>query len=307
MKNGMKLLLAVLCFALCLPGVAMAEPGEREVYMSGAYQYAVQEDGTAEIMGYYGEETDLKLPAELDGHAVTAIGEKAFYQNNSLTSVVIPEGVTVIGSWAFGRCRALASVTIPEGVTAFGHAVFFRCDSLTSVDVPDSLTTIGVNPFADCVLLETIRVSEENPALTVIDGVLFTKEDMRLVCFPMGMLVTDYVAPEGTREIGYAAFYECGSLHSVALPDSVTAIGDQAFYRCPALTKLNIPEGVTEIGTLAFHLCMSLVELTIPESVTSIGDKAFFGCDNLTLTVTRDSYAHGYCERNGLSYAYAGI
>ena len=31
---------------------------------------------------------------------------------------------------------------------------------------------------------------------------------------------------------------------------------------------------------------------------------AFAGCDNLTLTVTRDSYAAQYAEKNGIPYTY---
>ena len=48
-----------------------------------------------------------------------------------------------------------------------------------------------------------------------------------------------------------------------------------------------------------------LQSVSISESVTAIGDEAFAGCPNLTLTVTRDSFAVQYCKDNGIAYQYA--
>ena len=42
----------------------------------------------------------------------------------------------------------------------------------------------------------------------------------------------DVVIPEGVKEIGYSAFYNCKSLASVTIPDSVTEIGWRAFEGC---------------------------------------------------------------------------
>ena len=47
-------------------------------------------------------------------NSVTSIGENAFYDCRSLTSVTIPDSVTSIGNNAFGGCVSLTSVTIPD-------------------------------------------------------------------------------------------------------------------------------------------------------------------------------------------------
>ena len=57
---------------------------------------------------------------------LTTIGESAFYQCNTLTSIVIPNSVTTIGS-AFSSCESLTSVTIPNSVTIIEDHAFAHC------------------------------------------------------------------------------------------------------------------------------------------------------------------------------------
>ena len=58
---------------------------------------------------------------------VTRIGNDAFNNCYSLSSVTIPASVTTIGNGAFGDCSGLSSVTIPEGVTSIGDGAFEGC------------------------------------------------------------------------------------------------------------------------------------------------------------------------------------
>ena len=78
------------------------------------------------------------------------------------SSTVIPESVTSIGNEAFLNCRSLTSVNIPERVTSIGNYAFQYCDSLTSITIPESVTSIGVSAFFGCRSLTDIYCYAEN-------------------------------------------------------------------------------------------------------------------------------------------------
>ena len=79
-----------------------------------------------------------------------------------------------------------------------------------------------------------------------------------------------------------SAFYGCGNLTSITLPNSVTAIYSSVFYNCNNLTSIEIPSSVLSIGSNAFYNCSSLTSVNLGSSVASIGEDAFRGCSSLT-------------------------
>ncbi len=230
---------------------------------------------------------------------------------------LLPDGTAQIRSYDGGE----EVLTVPDmldgvPVTAIGDRAFNFCSALTCVILPDSVTAIGVNPFKDCRNLREICVSPENPALEVVDGVLFSKADRRLVCYPNGLTETAYSVPEGTEVIGDEAFYGCFSLGCITLPDSVTTVHGSSFLYCANLmdirvspehpkwtvvdgvlfskadrrlvcypdglkaTSYVVPEGVEIIGDGAFRAAR-LRRITLPASVTAIGADAFRECWSL--------------------------
>ena len=145
-------------------------------------------------------ELDINEIVVEDG--VTSIGDYAFYDCDSLTSVAIPDSVTSIGDRAFYFCTSLTSVAIPDSVTSIGEWAFSDCTSLTSVAIPDSVTSIGDYAFSYCTSLTSVAI------------------------------------PDSVTSIGYYAFAECSSLTEIVIPDSVTSIGNYAFNYCDSLTDV---------------------------------------------------------------------
>ena len=113
---------------------------------------------------------------------------------------------------------------IPNGTAGIDDKAFLGCFYLNSITIPDSVTSIGINPFTYCNNLTSIKVSPNHPSLTVIDGVLFSKSEKRLIFYPSSKEDTEYVIPEGTTSIDDRAFSYCGKLTSITIPDSVTHI-----------------------------------------------------------------------------------
>ena len=285
--------------------------------------------------------SEVVIPSTYNGKAVTSIGDYAFWNCYSLTSVVIPDSVTSIGDGAFAVCESLVNVNIPDSVTSIGDSAFAHCKSITGVVIPDSVTSIGKYAFRDCTSLTSVVIGN---SVTYIGSYAFQ------YCSSL----TTVVIPDSVTSIGDYAFWGCSSLASVVIPNSITSIGNGAFAYCnldtivcnspnyyvdggcliegtkviagtnnstipdditvvddyafsgrQKLTYIKIPDSVTSIGDYSFWGCSSLVSVVIPDSVTSIGDSALSNCFILT-DITVDGNNQYYQSIDGNLYSKDG-
>ena len=199
----------------------------------------------------------------------TSIGNSAFTNCVSLTSINVPNGVTSIGYDAFNGCYNLTSCTIGSGVTSIGERAFRNCSRLTSVTIPDSVTSIDEYAFYNC---------DELTSINIPSGVTSISEAAFYGCYGL----TSCTIGSGVTSIDEYAFYNCSSLTSINIPSGVTSIGNNAFYRCYGFTSIEIPDSVTSIGDYAFNGCTNITSIDIPNNVTSIGKYAFRDCSGLT-------------------------
>ena len=194
--------------------------------------YDLSADGTyAEVIGYEGADTTVVIAEEYQGKPVTVIYDKAFYNNNKITSVVLPDNLITIGSYAFALCDSLTSVVIGKSVTGIGEFAFSYCDSLTSVIIGDSVTYIGRYAFYDCNSLQfnvydnaNYLPSKDNPYFALIEGVNDN--------------ISTIIIHNEAKIIANFAFYDYDRLSKVVIPDSVTTIGGYAFSGCSSLTSI---------------------------------------------------------------------
>ena len=229
------------------------------------------------LIAYRAKKTNYTIP-----NSVTTIGDWAFADCDSLTSINIPNSVTTIEDWAFAGCDSLTSINIPNSVTTIGKGAFSHCDSLTSITIPSSVITIIGNPFH----FWHGHLYNESEAFIYEDYVLFNKNKTTLIAYRAKK--TNYTIPNSVTTIGDWAFADCDSLTSINIPNSVTTIEDWAFAGCDSLTSINIPNSVTTIGKGAFSHCDSLTSINIPNSVTTIEDGAFVRCINLPSNIKSD-------------------
>jgi len=104
------------------------------------------------------------------------------------------------------------------------------------------------------------------------------------------------------RHIGNACFHGCGMIKKIDLPNSVKYIGERAFAECSSLEEIVLQEGILHIADEAFKACTVLEEIFLPSSILQMGKGVFDDCDNLTVYCKEGSYAHQYCEENGVYY-----
>lgn len=74
-----------------------------------------------------------------------------------LGDVTLPQGVTAIGENAFAQCKTLTSIIIPETVTEIGNNAFSGCIALTSVTLPNTISSMGEGVFDQCLALRGFR------------------------------------------------------------------------------------------------------------------------------------------------------
>ena len=104
--------------------------------------YIFYEDGeTCYLLGYIGADKELILPKDCNGKTYE-IYQDAFYNNENITSITIPNGVTSIGEYAFYGCKNLISVTIGNSVESIGEYAFCGCIKLKTVTNRSSLNIV---------------------------------------------------------------------------------------------------------------------------------------------------------------------
>ena len=278
-KNIHQWLLLLVCFVGTLPSWAEDYPKDGIIYDINT------STNTATVKGLEDKSaTSAKIRNRVAGCEVTSIGNGAFFNCSSLTSINIPSSVTSIGGSAFSGCSSLTAFTVDannpnycaEGCILFNKektTLICASGSQRTYDIPSSVTSIGGYAFSGCSSLTSINI------------------------------------PNSVTSIGRAAFYGCSSLTSINIPNYVTSIEGFAFNDCSSLTSINIPSSVTSIEEGAFSLCKSLETVSLPNSLESIyplafqnsnissisipagvkgiGENAFYGCENLsTITVS---------------------
>ena len=249
--------------------------GRRDVVNMPTYTYTVDGNGNATITGYSGGVAALFIPETIDGHTVTAIGNRAFKGNLRLAAVTIPDTVTEIGQDAFSGCRNLTSVSLSNNLDSIYESAF-ESTAISTLSLPSKLTRLDRKAFANCTNLQHVSI----PA-TLTTTTYGTISDDWNGPFNGCSSLNSVSFAEGITSILSHLFENCNGIRKIKIPDGVALIGENAFKNS-TLTSIDIPGSVTSIESKAFNSCANLISIKLPDSVTAMGTAVFEGCSNLT-------------------------
>ncbi|KAL3770443.1 hypothetical protein ACHAWU_009994 [Discostella pseudostelligera] len=194
----------------------------------------------ASFNSYRGSETHIRIDP-----SVTSIPHEAFFDNDQLVEVELPDNIQSIGGRAFTNCCSLTTIHLCEGLQTIGYGAFLDCTSLRQVTIPSTVSIVHYQAFRRCTSLVDLHLCD------------------------------------GLQIIGSYAFYDCTSLHRVTIPSTISVINKYAFCRCSSLKEIQFFEGLRDILEGAFYDCMSLMHINIPSTVHSIESEAFKHCSLL--------------------------
>lgn len=209
-----------------------------EFIVNGIKYNGDAETQTASVIGVEEgfAQAEVIIPETVNGFTVTTVGDRAFANNKTITSVSLPNTVKSIEEKAFRGCTNLQSVSLGSSLETIGNDAFRLCENLASIDFPNSVYEIGEYAFYQCVSLRSV------------------------------------VLPTSLKAIRNSLFCQCENLESVEIPNSVEVIETWAFMYCESLKSITIPssvvsiipDGVTE-GYLQFSGCSQLESIVVEE------------------------------------------
>ncbi len=200
-------------FAQIVPGTPLLKKN---------FVYTISNNETAILLGYKGSRKILSLPATLDGYKVTSIAERAFINQPTLKSVIIPPGITNIGNAAFAACANLNSIEVdPENPSYTSvDGVLFSKDLKTLIqcpaskkgvyNIPSGTEILDANSFLFCQKLQLISIPE---GVTYIGNNAFESTLIPYIEFP-----------ESLNALGHNIFLSCDNLKIICAPKNCKAV-----------------------------------------------------------------------------------
>ena len=200
-------------------------------------------------------------------------GEASVYAITKLGDVVIPDHVadangvscpvTGVSTWACYENDSVTTIQLPETVRKFGNMSFVNATKLTTINIPGAVKTVPSGSFSGCTSLSKVTLSE---GITEIDS----------QCFYDCKSLRSMTLPNSLVAIRDSAFMECSALSSVG-SGSPTVIGSYAFASCGELMFFEW-KSVKEIGTSAFAGC-TWIRPDV-KGVLKLGDTVFGSSSN---------------------------
>ena len=248
------------------------------------------------------------------GNKVETIGDSAFCDCTSLTTMFLPESVKVIDSNAFSGIKNLTgTLRLPDGLELLGKAAFHLVGNFSGdLIIPSNISTIKEWAFANThftgsIILNNVKEFEKYAFYNCFfTGELVLPDNLQTIpesCFERNYF-TRIIFPNTIKSIESAAFRDNPAVEEpVIIPEECVIIKEHAFRNCANIPMIEFPSRLQTIQSNAFAECYGITKMvshaTEPPTVQS-GAFNGVGKDNLTFEVPGQSLIR-YQTENGWS------
>lgn len=217
-----------------------------ETFTWGDYEYRIINTNEVEITAYWGSDTEVIIPSEIDGKPVTSVGEYSFTggyydgqisqtppptnlmhpnakNNEKIQKVVVPSSVKTIGEEAFSFIDNLSEIVLNEGLKKIGEFAFADCPLLTEIDLPDSLVEFNLLAFENTNIKELVLGSNVTEltltdyAGSVLEKITFNAETVTIKEINLNELNTNLneLIFNGSFCVEQESFIELGKINKI--------------------------------------------------------------------------------------------
>ena len=266
-------------------------------------------DSKAVVLANNNVKGDLHIPEvvsyRLRKFPVTRIEDRAFFHNNEITRLTLPENLEHLGAWAFSSCPALSdTLVLPKNLKEIGNDAFcgtnISCLVIKSEKLEPIDSTLENNFFFNCANLQTIVCEQSVKNLTF--SLLRASHDIKEVVFPESLneipeaffahakISGKILFPKDLKTVGWSAFFDA-KIDSVILPNSVKEIRSYAF-NYSTLRKIDIGSEIEVLGEKSLADLLDLDTLIIRATTPPLAGQNFFlnsGSEKFVFLVPKES------------------
>ena len=201
-KRVIKILLLIVVFWLLFTN--LKSYGAIVTSKDGKWEYFVK-NGVIHLCDYFGSESTLIIPKELDGYQVKYISGR--FENENVEYIKLPSTISITNTalGAFGDCSNLKTFEVEEGIEAvsLGHSTFWGCKKLENIIISSNIKRLGMFTFGDCYSLESFDT-------------------------------------KSIEKIGMYCFSDCKNLETINIRKGLVEIDETAFCGCEKLSNIVI-------------------------------------------------------------------
>lgn len=288
-------------------------------------QYKVLDESSVALWDASDVSGSYEIPSQVTydnaTYSVKEIGYRAFYKNENLTAVTMPDTITKIqdgnttdegiingACGAFGECKTLKTVDFSKNLSYLGKWTFYHDKTLSNVILPEKLETIMDEAFGGCSGITKLELpaSVTDVGQCALSGTSLAEFTIPKTCVnfhdwaldDISTLTSIYVEPgqgsfcseDGvmyTLGMSWIACYPEGKMDKqFKIPDGVTTIRSGVFGRNKFLEKLilNSRIGQSGLGTAILQRTnISVVEVPADNPYLKSVDGVLFSKDGKTL------------------------